>query len=289
MVALYDGNLRMADDAVGEVFAALQADERWDDAIILVTSDHGEAHLEHGVQGHNSTLYDEMLHIPFILRLPGGQAAPRVDTRQLVVLSDVVPTVLGWVGVEPRVEVDGIPYIRAVGRNSASGLYGEVNFHPVAYPWLEWTWRVDKLQKTADIRTKAGEDMAAAIFLLFGRPSWFRPEVPTLAYVWTNDKLPKGSVVLSPYHPGTVRGIVLESGEKNLGQWVSVRRNIVEDYLTAFGKEPPGAMKMIAVEKRAPEAAQRFRIVSCGKRRRRIGFTPTSFCYRNRHEEDFGR
>ncbi len=76
-----------------------------------------------------------------------------------------------------RVEVDGTPYIRAVGRNSASGLYGEVNFHPVAYPWLEWTWRVDKLQKTADIRTKAGEDMAAAIYLLFGRPSWFRPEV----------------------------------------------------------------------------------------------------------------
>ncbi len=112
MVALYDGNLRMADDAVGEVFAALQADERWDDAIILVTSDHGEAHLEHGVQGHNSTLYDEMLHIPFILRLPGGQAAPRVDTRQLVVLSDVVPTVLGWVGVEPSVEVDGINLLR---------------------------------------------------------------------------------------------------------------------------------------------------------------------------------
>ena len=112
MVALYDGNLRMADDAVGEVFAALQADERWDDAIILVTSDHGEAHLEHGVQGHNSTLYDEMLHIPFILRLPGGQAAPRIDTSQLVVLTDVVPTILGWVGVEPGVEVSGINLLR---------------------------------------------------------------------------------------------------------------------------------------------------------------------------------
>ncbi len=146
-----------------------------------------------------------------------------------------------------RVEVHGTPYIRAVGRNSASGLYGEVNFHPVAYPWLEWTWRVDKLQKTADIRIKAGEDMAAAIYLFFGRPSWFRPEVPTLAYVWTNDKLSKGSVVLSPYHPGTVREIVIESGTENLGQWVRIRRNIVEDYRSAFGKEPPGPIEMIAL------------------------------------------
>ena len=89
--------------------------------------------------------------------------------------------------------------------------------------------------------------MAAAVFLLFGRLGWFRPEVPTLVYVWTNDKIPKGSVVLSPYHPGTVRGIVLESGTENLGQWVSVRRNVVEDYLTAFGEEPPDAVEMIAL------------------------------------------
>ena len=146
-----------------------------------------------------------------------------------------------------RVEVDGTPYIRAIGRNSASGLYREVIFRPDEYPWLEWTWRVDKLQQTADIRTKAGEDLAAAIFLLFGRPGWFRPEVPTLVYVWTNDKLPKGAVVLSPYHSGTVRAIVLESGTENLGQWVSVRRNVVEDYLTAFGEEPPDAVEMIAL------------------------------------------
>ena len=44
-----------------------------------------------------------------------------------------------------------------------------------------------------------------------------------------------------------MRGIVLESGTENLGQWVSVRRNIVEDYLTAFGKKPPGAAKIIAL------------------------------------------
>jgi len=108
MIALYDGNLRMADDAVGEVFDALRVEGRWDNSIILVTADHGEAFFEHGHQGHNTTLYDEMLHIPFILRLPEGRVANDVDTDRLVILSDVVPTILGQLGLEPRDEVGGV-------------------------------------------------------------------------------------------------------------------------------------------------------------------------------------
>ena len=80
---------------------------------VLITADHGEAFFEHGVQGHNSTLFDEMLHIPFILRLPTGTVADDVDTSQLVILSDVVPTVLGQVGLEANPEVGGIDLLRA--------------------------------------------------------------------------------------------------------------------------------------------------------------------------------
>ena len=112
MVALYDGNLRMADDAVRELFDALREDQRWDNSIILITADHGEAFFEHGVQGHNSTLYNEMLHIPFILRLPEGRVEDGVDIDRLVILSDVVPTVLGQLGLEPHREVGGIDILR---------------------------------------------------------------------------------------------------------------------------------------------------------------------------------
>jgi len=146
-----------------------------------------------------------------------------------------------------RVVVDGTPYIHAVGRKSASGLYRDVAFSLSEYPWLEWTWRVDKLQQSADIRNKANEDMAATVFLIFGRPSLFNRDVPTLAYVWTNDKLPEGAVVPSPHHGGTTREIVLQGGTKNLGQWMNVRRNVVEDFRAAFGREPPGDIEMIAI------------------------------------------
>lgn len=113
MVALYDGNLRMADDAVGEVFEAIKSLGRWDDAVLLVTSDHGEALMEHGVQGHNATLYDEMLHVPFILRLPHDRQPPDVDTNRLAILTDVVPTILKLLGLEPRAEVDGVDLLSA--------------------------------------------------------------------------------------------------------------------------------------------------------------------------------
>ena len=99
IVSLYDGNLRMADDAVGKVLDTLRRRARWNDTIVLVLSDHGEAFAEHGRMGHNSTVYDEMLHVPLIIRL--GDSIPEyVDTNALVTLADVVPTVLGRVGIQ---------------------------------------------------------------------------------------------------------------------------------------------------------------------------------------------
>ena len=102
IVSLYDGNLRMGDDAVERLLDALRRRDRWDRTVVLVTSDHGEAFGEHGRMGHNTTVYDEMLHVPFILRLPDRQGADDVDTEALVTLADVVPTLLGQVGMKSR-------------------------------------------------------------------------------------------------------------------------------------------------------------------------------------------
>ena len=146
-----------------------------------------------------------------------------------------------------RVTLDGRQAIRAVGRRSASGLYRDVGYRVAEHPWLEWTWRVDKVQTSADIRVKDGDDSAAAIFLLFGRPSLFRRNVPTLAYVWTGPRTAKGDVIASPYHPGTLKSFVLESGTERLGGWVGERRNVVEDYRRAFGTDPPETVVTIAL------------------------------------------
>jgi Protein of unknown function (DUF3047) len=145
------------------------------------------------------------------------------------------------------VMLDGVPAIRAIGRESASGLYRETPYRVGDRPWLEWTWRVDQLQETADIRVKSREDFAAALFLIFGRPSMTKRKVPTLAYVWTSGSVPVSAVVASPHRPGSVRSIVVRSGATDLGQWMRERRNVFEDFRRAFGQEPPDPVEIVAL------------------------------------------
>jgi len=99
LLNLYDGNLRAADHAVERIVKALRKRPRWRNTVVLVTSDHGEAFWEHGQLGHNSTVYSEMLHVPFVLRMPEGFDDSGVDTGRLATLADIVPTMLGAAGL----------------------------------------------------------------------------------------------------------------------------------------------------------------------------------------------
>ncbi len=143
--------------------------------------------------------------------------------------------------------VDGIAAIRAEGRISASGLYRRVQYSVRDHPWLEWRWRVDAMQRTADISLKERQDFAAAIFIIFGQPSVLRRNIPTLAYLWTSAGMREGDVVESPRRKDVVRFMVIESGPGNLGRWMYERRNVIRDFRKAFGREPPGKVELIAV------------------------------------------
>jgi len=136
--------------------------------------------------------------------------------------------------------MDGRVAIRAVGQQSASGLIRRVSVDPTKCPIIEWSWSVTKMQKDADLRVKDREDVAASVFLLFGDPGFlFDPKpVPTLRYVWTNGRIPIEAIVDNPFLPGTVRSVVVESGDDQIGKWITERRNVVEDFIKAFGYSP---------------------------------------------------
>ena len=141
LVALYDGNLRTADDAVRRVIDTLRRRDRWNQTVVLVTSDHGEAFLEHGFVGHNNTVYDEMLRVPFILRLPEEAVANHVDTEQLVSLEDVVPTLLGLAGAGVADDVSGVDLLSANAPVRHRGIVARSAHSPriVAYRTPAWT------------------------------------------------------------------------------------------------------------------------------------------------------
>ncbi len=90
--ALYDGGVAYVDAALGVLFEELSARGLYDEALIVVLSDHGEEFVEHGRWLHTQG-YDECLRVPLLIKLP---AARHGGTRvaQQVELIDVLPTLL---------------------------------------------------------------------------------------------------------------------------------------------------------------------------------------------------
>jgi arylsulfatase A-like enzyme len=109
--ALYDGQIREIDARVGELIqAALEADER---TVIVLVSDHGEEFHEHGKFLHDQ-LYEELLKVPLILKLPSGGRG-RVEER--VSLIDLAPTLLDVIGLEAPTQFQGsslVPVLQGV-------------------------------------------------------------------------------------------------------------------------------------------------------------------------------
>ena len=96
----YEGEIAYADEIVGKLFDSLRARGLYDDALIILLSDHGEGLGDHWEQEHGIFLYDEAIHIPFIVKLPNSRTAgSRVpDPVQHI---DLLPTLLDLVGAEP--------------------------------------------------------------------------------------------------------------------------------------------------------------------------------------------
>ncbi len=90
MVARYDEEILGLDWWLGELFRELERRGRWDDTLVAVTADHGEEFLEHGKIGHENDLWNELLHVPLIVKPPSAWPGPRgvvldplVETRQI--------------------------------------------------------------------------------------------------------------------------------------------------------------------------------------------------------------
>jgi arylsulfatase A-like enzyme/Tfp pilus assembly protein PilF len=94
----YNGEIAYVDSVLGKFFAELKKRGLYDQVLITVVADHGEALGEHGEQSHGLFLYDETIHVPLVIKLPGASAHHSlIQTR--VGLVDVAPTLLQEAGV----------------------------------------------------------------------------------------------------------------------------------------------------------------------------------------------
>ena len=102
--ALYDGSIADVDERLGQIMERLRYTGLLDRTIVIISADHGEELFEHGWVGHASTsydgkLYDELIRIPLIIRLPNASTTGRFDT--LVEGVDVMPTIFAILGLDP--------------------------------------------------------------------------------------------------------------------------------------------------------------------------------------------
>lgn len=95
--ALYDAETRWVDDQVGRIVEELKRLGLYDEAVLIVSSDHGEEFWEHGRLDHGHTLYDELLGATLIVKLPRSRRTGRID-RTISTLR-IAPTVLDLAGV----------------------------------------------------------------------------------------------------------------------------------------------------------------------------------------------
>lgn len=125
--------------------------------------------------------------------------------------------------------------LRLRSRSSSFALQTEINVDLTQTPILEWQWKVTVLPEGGDFRVNARDDQAAQLYVMFS-PDLLRTEV--IAYIW-DSTAPSGTTgeptFPSIYPVLRIRAVVVESGEANRGKWVTVTRNVVEDYKKLFG------------------------------------------------------
>jgi arylsulfatase A-like enzyme len=119
IVGLYDGEIRSLDEAFGTFVRCLKSTGLYDRSLIIITSDHGEEFGEHGRTGwHSHTLYDELLRVPLIMKLPGSLfASTRVEG--VVRSIDILPTILDIVDIPPEENFEGSSLVESMEKGQA--------------------------------------------------------------------------------------------------------------------------------------------------------------------------
>ncbi|MDH5712221.1 MAG: DUF3047 domain-containing protein [Gammaproteobacteria bacterium] len=152
--------------------------------------------------------------------------------------------------------------VQAVSHASASGYYLKTDISPQNQPFINWQWKINRILNKGDVTSKDGDDYPARLYisfdydkskleggerlkyniysLLYDTP----PPLAVINYIWDNHT-PINTIVNNAYS-NRVKMIVVQSGKQNVGRWVAEKRNIIQDYIDAFG-EVPGNISAIAI------------------------------------------
>jgi arylsulfatase A-like enzyme len=143
---LYDEEIGFVDSQLGALFGRLRRSGLLESSLVILAADHGEEFLEHGDVKHCRNLFDTSLHVPLVVRVPGGAARVVASPVQNL---DLVPTVLDYLGIESGIKTAGA----FAGRSLRAAIEGK------AEPEIQYALQ-GSLRSAAEGRYKLIEDLA---------------------------------------------------------------------------------------------------------------------------------
>lgn len=126
-VSQYDGGIAYLDKQIGDVVTWLKRRGAYDNTMIVVTSDHGEAFGERHRVGHANSPYQNLLHVALVVKYP--RQARRGTEQRPVSLTDVAPTILQTAGIAIPAAMQGSSLTEAGDRD----IFGETFPCPVVH------------------------------------------------------------------------------------------------------------------------------------------------------------
>ncbi len=267
-LAAYDGEVAFSDEIVGNLFTTLKARGWYDTATIVVLSDHGEGLGDHIEEEHGLFLYDEVVRVPWIMRLPHAQSAGR-RVRDPVQHVDLVPTLAAAARLAVPAGLRGRDLaVAASGRGTLApqGIYAEALYPYYHFGWSELLSLTDDryryikapreelydLERDPDERANLAKERGQAATalrsaleaLVAGRnidaPTAVsdddRQRLAALGYIGTQSSSPaggRGAIRADPKDKApllrTYRQAVVLLGEGRLGEGTRLLRAILDD------------------------------------------------------------
>lgn len=128
--------------------------------------------------------------------------------------------------------------VSARALSGAGGLVRTVSRRAERYPVLNWAWKIDKTINGSEVGSRSGDDFPVRLLVSFKTRADQSPSLSdkTLCYVWADHD----SVGIIEQHPflDHIMTIVVANKNNHVGDWLEVSRNMVQDYLDAFGELP---------------------------------------------------
>jgi len=148
-LAPYDGEIAYADEIVGKLLADLKRRGWYDRATIVLLSDHGEGLGDHGELEHGLFVYEETIHVPWIMKLAGERSAGHrvADPIQHI---DLVPTIAAIAGLPRPTGLRGrdlSPLLLSTGHPPPQGIYSEALYPRYHFGWSELLALTDERYK----------------------------------------------------------------------------------------------------------------------------------------------